>query len=94
MNDFRVYERFPIRIAAHTAIMLTLFKAEPSHWSDIWMWDNSDTQRSHYEIYERAAKQFSAQLEGHDCIAFWQALQAEAARHIEAWEMAKNDRAI
>ena len=88
MSDWKSYKRYPIRIGTQTIILLHIFRNE-GHISDIWAWELEDEAKYKEvkgNLYEMAASQFTKQLEGHDCIAFWQALRAEAERHITEWE--------
>lgn len=87
-DKWRHYERTPIRTSHHTVILIQLFQMK-DHWDDMWMHDRCDVQRADYDVYQKAAEQFKLQLEGHDCIAFWQAIREVANKEIEIWEMAK-----
>ena len=89
LNRWRVYDRMPFQIGHHVCVMLTLFKRDDHLMPDLWLHDHVDIQHSEWKEYERAAEQFHKQLEGHDCVAFWQALKAEAEKVIEEWERAK-----
>lgn len=88
LTRWRVYDRMPFQIGHHACVQVVLWKRH-DYLEDIWLSDHNDQHRSHWEMYQRAAEQFHKQLEGHDCVAFWQALKAEAEKVIEAWEQAK-----
>lgn len=89
LSKWRAYEQMPIQIHSGAVMQIVMFKKVCGHLSDIWLHDHSDLQRSHWNLYQRAAEQFHKQLEGHDCVAFWQALKGEADKVIEEWEQAK-----
>jgi hypothetical protein len=83
-NPFEVYEREPVLISPHTVVLLQIFTGH-GHFKDLWSWDY--IQEAHFtstpDFYERAAKQFVIQLEGHGCIAFYEALRDELQKHID-----------
>lgn len=89
LSKWRCYDRMPFQISAHACIQIVLWKRNVGGLEDIWLHDHNDLQRASWEMYQRAADQFHKQLEGQDCIAFWQALRDEANKVIEAWERAK-----
>jgi len=90
LNEWRLYERMPFQISANTVVMIQLFKHNSSFIDSMWIDDMVDSQRRcHETLYKLAAEQFHKQLEGHDCIAFWQALRDEATKVIQEWEEAK-----
>lgn len=86
-HDYRFYERMPIQLSTRTVIQIQLYVGK-GHMADIWYADMPDVERAHHTLYENAAKQFGLQLEGHDCIAFWQAIQKEADRRVQKWKEA------
>lgn len=88
-HEWRMYDRMPIQIHSGAVILIQLFKGG-LELQDMWATDMVDLQRHHHEqIYRNAAAQFHQQLEGHDCVAFWQALRDEADKVIKGWEEAK-----
>lgn len=88
LSKWRCYDRMPFQISPNACIQIVLWKRNTGGLEDLWLHDHYDMERNHREIYRRAAEQFGKQLEGHDCIAFWQALQAECERHVEDWKAA------
>ncbi len=94
LTEWRAYEAMPIQIHSQACIVVTVFKKDSHHFHDLWLHDHPDISRAHWEMYQRAAEQFRQQLQGHDCIAFWQALKAEAEKGIEAWKHAKGEAVV
>lgn len=76
-------ERHPICLNAHTVMLIQLFTRQDS-LQDAWTWDI--LQKMHYEQHAKAATQFMAQLQGHDCMAFLIALREVLDKEIKDWE--------
>ena len=82
---FEVYERTPIAISSHCVILVRIYSGT-DHLADSWTWDSQSQQEHDSMRYQLAAEQFHKQLEGRDCVAFWQAMREEADKVIKEWE--------
>ena len=71
-RKMREYRRTPIQIHNSAVILVRIFTGY-DHFTDLWT-DDIEHPVDHHDIYDGAAEQFVKQLEGHDCIAFHQAL--------------------
>jgi hypothetical protein len=84
LESFTEYRRHPIEIGEGTVIVVRLFTGF-SRLDDLWMTDVPNHYQTHYEVYDEAAEQFIKQLEGHDCIAFHQALIRACQKRVDEW---------
>lgn len=93
LKDWQFYDRMPFQISDRSVVILRLFDRIEHFVPDIWLDDHVDVMRQKYGdkdcrggIYDRAADQFQKQLEGHDCVAFWEALRNKADQIIKEHE--------
>lgn len=80
---WKQYRRTPILIHPTTCIVIQLFTGD-DNMADLWTTDTESTEHPD-AVYDRAAEQFIAQLEGNDCIAFHQALVRASQKRIDEW---------
>ena len=68
--------REPILLNHNTIALLQIFH-KTDDIEDMWAWWMEKLQIEHYEVHEKAAKQFVSQLKEHWCIAFMESLKKE-----------------
>lgn len=84
LDSFTEYARTPIQIHSSACILIRLFTGF-ERFEDCWTVDIGNPA-DHRDVYDYAAEQFIKQLEGHDCIAFHQALIRACQKRVDEWK--------
>jgi len=74
--------REPIMLSPHAIAVLHIFTRTDCYFEDTWIYDIDRWVTETYQNYEKAAKQFIAQLEGHECLYFMRTLRKELDEYI------------
>lgn len=78
LDEFKNYKRNFILINRNTAILLHIFSKDTNQsFEDIILSDHDGYEIDMFNTYKTSAEQFIKQFEGHDCIAFIEALRDE-----------------
>lgn len=79
LDEFKNYKRDFILINRNTAILLHIFTKDINYplEEDIILSDHDNYEIDMFNTYKTSAEQFIKQFEGHDCIAFIEALRDE-----------------
>lgn len=79
LDEFKNYKRDFILINRNTAILLHIFTKDINYplEEDIILSDHDNYEIDMFNTYKTSAEQFIKQFEGHNCIAFIEALRDE-----------------